>query len=318
MSERCPVCCGDSPGGAAHPRCCLRLYGARMPPALPYTWASLNALAEKVVRRSVSVPGVQPKLSMHLERAAWEGGRESVRRLTLVGMEGSYILKPPVPAYPEMPELEHLTLNMAGLFGIETAPCGLIALEDGPKAFVARRMDRTAQGKLHMEDMCQLTDRLTEQKYRGSLEQVGRAILLHASNPLLDAARFFDVVLFCFLTGNADMHLKNFSLIREADGMIRLSPAYDLLPTALLIPEDREESALALNGKKRRLTRADFLALARSMKLAEKTAHRAVEKCLARVSGALAFIKRGLCGDASQKAFAELMAERAQRLDAGP
>ena len=314
MSERCPICGGDSPGGAAHPRCCQRLYGVRTPPALPYTWEALNALAENIVRRSVSVPGVQPKLSMHLERTGKAGDGNPVRRLTLVGMEGNYILKPPVPDYPDMPELEHLTLNMAGLFGIETVPCGLIALEDGPWAFIARRMDRTAQGKLHMEDMCQLTDRLTEQKYRGSLEQVGRAILRHASNPLLDAARFFDVVLFCFLTGNADMHLKNFSLLREADGMIRLFPAYDLLPTVLLIPEDREESALTLNRKKRRLTRTDFLSLARSMKLADKTAERAVDRCLASVPDALAFIKRGFCRDATQKAFKKLMAERAERL----
>lgn len=314
MSERCSICCEDSPGGACHPRCCLRLYGTRTPPTLPYTWASLNALAENVVRRSVSVPGVQPKLSMHLERAGRTGGGEPVRRLTLVGKEGQHILKPPVKAYPEMPELEHLTMNMAGLFGIETAPCGLIALEDGPWAFIARRMDRIPKGKLHMEDMGQLTDRLAEQKYRGSLEQVGRAILRHASNPLLDAARFFDVVLFCFLTGNADMHLKNFSLLRDIDGMIRLAPAYDLLPTVLLIPEDREESALTLNGKKSRLTRADFLALARSINLAEKTVERAVEQCMARVPEALAFVERGFCRPAIRKAYRELMAERAKRL----
>lgn len=315
MSERCPICCGDSPGGACHPRCCLRLYGTRTPPELPYSWEDLNTLAENVVRRSVSVPGVQPKLSMHLERIGKAGSGEPVRRLTLVAMEGQHILKPPVKAYPEMPELEHLTMNMAGLFGIETAPCGLIALEDGPWAFIARRMDRLPSGKLHMEDMGQLTDRLAEQKYRGSLEQVGRAILRFSSNPLLDAARFFDLALFCFLTGNADMHLKNFSLLREADGMIRLSPAYDLLPTVLLIPEDREESALALNGKKSRLNRTDFMALARSMKLADKTAERAAEQCLARVPEAMAFVERGFCRPATRKAYRELMASRAQRLE---
>jgi serine/threonine-protein kinase HipA len=315
MSERCPICCGDSPGGAAHPRCCQRLYGTRTPPALPYSWAELNQLAEKVVRHNVSVPGVQPKLSMHLDRSGRDGPGSPVRRLTLVGMEGGHILKPPVAEYPEMPELEHLTMILAAGFGIETAPCGLIALEDGQWAFITRRMDRLAQGKLHMEDACQLTDRLTEQKYRGSLEQVGRAILRHASNPLLDAARFFDVALFCFLTGNADMHLKNFSLLREEDGMIRLAPAYDLLPTALLIPEDKEESALTLNGKKNRLTRGDFLALAHSLGLPVKAAERSVAQCREKVPEALEGMARGFCREATRTAYRALMTERVERLE---
>ncbi len=316
MIERCPICCGDSPGGIGHPACCRRLYGAPVPPDLPYTWEMLNQLAEKVIRRNVSVPGVQPKLSMHLERS---GGPASSgnQRLTLVGMEGGYILKPPVKAYPGMPELEHLTLNMAPLFGIETAPCGLIPLEDGQWAFITRRMDREGKNKLHMEDMCQLTDRLTEEKYRGSLEQVGRAILRFSSNPLLDAARFFDLVLFCFLTGNADMHLKNFSLLRDPDGMIRLSPAYDLLPTALLLPEDKEESALTLNGKKTRLKCSDFLALAHALGLPAKTVDRAMERTLAAVPDALAFTERGFCAPAATQAYRELMEERAKRLEMG-
>ena len=313
MIERCSICCEPSPGGECHPRCCLGLYGTRVPPTLPYTWESLNALAENVVRQSVSVPGVQPKLSMHLDRTG-AGTAGAARRLTLVGMEGRYILKPPVAAYPEMPELEHLTMKMAAQFGIETELCGLIALEDGRRAFVARRMDRSRDGKLHMEDMCQLTDRMTEQKYRGSLEQVGRAILRHGSNPGLDALRFFEVVLYCFLTGNADMHLKNFSLLREEDGMIRLAPAYDLLSTALLMPEDREESALTLNGKKSRLARSDFLALARSMSLPEKTVNRSLEKFLKRIPEAVAFIAQGFCTPSMQRAYGELMEERAARL----
>jgi serine/threonine-protein kinase HipA len=109
-------------------------------------------------------------------------------------------------------------------------------------------MDRVGVHKLAMEDMCQLTDRMTEEKYRGSLEAVGKKILQHCSHPGLDALRFFEVNLFSFLTGNSDMHLKNFSLIRSQDGEIRFSPAYDLLPTVLLLPEDTEESALTMHG----------------------------------------------------------------------
>lgn len=312
MNKRCSICCELSPGGECHPRCCQKLFGTKIPPAIPYTWKSLNALAEKVVRQSVSVPGVQPKLSMHLEQP--EKG-VFPRRLTLVGMEGRFILKPPVAAYPEMPELEHLTMKMAVHFGIETALCGLSALEDGRWAFIARRMDRSRTGKLHMEDMCQLTDRMTEQKYRGSLEQVGRAILQHTSNPGLDAVRFFEVVLYCFLTGNADMHLKNFSLLREEDGMVRLSPAYDLLPTVLLMPEDPEESALTLNGKKRKLVRADFLALARVLKLHDKVVEHTFDKFLKQIPAAVAFVAKGFCAPSTKRAMGKLIKERAARLN---
>ncbi len=125
---------------------------------------------------------------LHLERKS----RGGTGRLTLVGFDGAYILKPPVERYPQIPELEHWTLLMARCFGIDTAECGLIALEDGQLCFITRRMDRDGARKLHMEDMCQLTDRLTAQKYRGSMEQVGRAILRYCSNPLFDAIRLFD------------------------------------------------------------------------------------------------------------------------------
>ena len=258
MSEhRCRICLQSLEKGEAlyHPTCCKKLFGSALPPVLPYSWGQLNELAEQIVRQHVAVPGVQPKLSMHIKRS----GRAQDARLTLVGLEGGFILKPPVAQYPEMPELEHLTMRMAGCFGIAVAECGLIALEDGQWAFITSRMDRVGESRLHMEDMCQLTDRLTEQKYRGSLEQVGRAVHTHCTNQLFDALRLFELTLFCFLTGNADMHMKNFSLLYELGGEINLSPAYDLLPTNLLLSEDREEAALTLNGKKRRISRDDFM-----------------------------------------------------------
>ena len=152
-------------------------------------------------------------------------------------------------------------------------------------AYITRRMDRPASGPLHMEDMCQLTDKMTEQKYRGSMEQVGAAVLRYSSNPGFDALRLFELTLFCFLTGNADMHLKNFSLLYEADGVIRLSPAYDLLPTKLLMPRDREEMALTLNGKKNRLRPSDFDAFGHALNLTDRqiaNAHTRLQRNLAK------------------------------------
>lgn len=309
--EYCRICLQTLDNGDSyHTACCKKLFDSPRPPSLPYSWAQINELAEKTVRQHVTVPGVQPKISLHLEN----GGAKRADRLTLVGMEGGYILKPPVERYPEMPELEHLTMRMARDFGIRTAECGLIPLEDGRLCFLTRRMDRQGSEKVHMEDMCQLTDRLTEQKYRASMEQVGKTILRHSTNPGFDALRLFEVAVFCFLTGNADMHLKNFSLLYRLGGDVELSPAYDLLPTVLLLPEDREEAALTINGKKRRLTRGDFLRFGSSIKLKEKQMENALERIQSCLPAALDTLHRGLCAPDAKETFRNLVGERRERI----
>ncbi len=315
-STPCRICLEPLAEGVVqyHKACCRKLFGTPHPPRLPYTWEQLNALAEKTVRQHVSIPGVQPKLSLHLER----GESPLISRFTLVGLEGGYILKPPVTRFPQMPELEHLTLLMARCFGISTADCGLIPLEDSRLAFVAKRMDRNGLSKLHMEDMCQLTDRLTEQKYRGSLEQVGKVILRHCSNPIFDALRLFEVTLFCFLAGNSDMHLKNFSLLYKPGGGIALSPAYDLLPTVLLLPEDTEETALTMNGRKRRLTREDFTRFATSMKLTPKQVENVYERFSTNLNPAIQVIAKGFCSPDMKGRFKTLFQERASRIALRP
>ena len=293
-----------------HRACCKKLFGSTKPPSFPYAWEELNKLAEQIVSQHITIPGVQPKLSMHLEK----DGRTRDSRLTLVGLEGGYILKPPVKEYPEMPELEHVTMRMARCFGIQTAECGLIVLDDGQLAFITKRMDRAGEGKLHMEDMCQLTDRLTEQKYRGSLEQIGRAILHHCDNSIFDALRFFEVAIFCFLTGNSDMHLKNFSLLYPPGGAVGLSPAYDLLPTQLLLPEDTEESALTINGRKRRLKRDDFLRLAESLRLNDKQVLNVFSRFSDNLDGAFQTLESGLCSQAMKEQYTALIQKRAKQL----
>jgi len=307
----CRICLKELPHSHPlyHLACCRKLFGSAQPPELPYSWDQINQLAEKIIRSRVTVPGVQPKLSLHLERS----GPARPARFTLVSMAGGYILKPPVKEYPEMPELEHLTMRMAGEAGIATADCGLIMLEDGQCSFITRRMDRQSDEKLPMEDMCQLTDRMTEQKYRGSMEQVGRTVLTHCSNPGFDALRLFELTLFCFLTGNSDMHLKNFSLLQTAAREIALSPAYDLLPTNLLLPSDSEESALTINGKKRKLNSDDFLAFASKIKLSRPQIHKAVERILRNTEKATGLISHGLCSDKMKEQFTQLIQRRLKR-----
>jgi serine/threonine-protein kinase HipA len=308
----CHICLKplENVDGLYHGSCCKKLFGSSRPPDFPYAWKELNELAEKVVRQHVTVPGVQPKLSMHLER----GGRRQNPKLTLVGLEGGYILKPPVAQYPEMPELEHVTMRMASCFGIETAECGLVPLDDGQLAFITKRMDRDGSDKVHMEDMCQLTDRLTEQKYRGSLEQVGKAILSYCDNSLFDALRLFEVSIFCFLTGNSDMHLKNFSLLYQPGGAVGLSPAYDLLPTQLLLPEDEEESALTVNGRKKNLGRNDFIRLAESLRLTEKQVSNIFVRFAANLDAALQTLEKGFCSPSAKERYKMLLCKRADRL----
>jgi serine/threonine-protein kinase HipA len=234
----------------------------------------MEILAAKVMRTHVAVPGVQPKISLDFDMP----GRGKEGRLTLVGLWGRYILKPPTEKYPSMPEVEDATMHLAEAAGIRTVPHSMIRLKSGELAYITRRIDRAGSEKIAMEDMCQITQRLTEDKYKGSLEQVGKTIRRYSTQPGLDTINFFELILFCYLTGNSDMHLKNFSLWRPSQGEIQLTPAYDLVGTKLLLPQDLEESALALNGKKKNLRRKDFDAIAMGMAIPEKTIANAFAK----------------------------------------
>lgn len=239
-----------------HPRCSRTLFGQPNVPDLDYTDADIEELAHDVVQTKVSLTGVQAKLSLHLSA---EKKSSTAKRLTIVGVWGSYILKPPTAHYAQLPEVEDLCMHLAEDVGIVTVPHSLIHLANGTKAYITRRIDRVLQTKLAMEDMCQLTDRLTEEKYYGSYEQIAKALRSYSATPGLDVVNFYELVLCSFLCGNADMHLKNFSLIEKPGLGMTLSPAYDLINTALVNPADTEDLALSLNGKKRNLTRKDFI-----------------------------------------------------------
>jgi len=253
--NKCLYCYNKLEGGEPdfHPACSKKFFGSQIPPLVDLDMKKIKELAVESLGRSISVPGVQPKLSLDFRK---EKGKES--RLTIVGLWGRFILKPPFEDYPEMPELEDLTMHLSEMLNINTAEHNLIKLKSGELAYLSKRFDRTKDGKLHVEDMAQLTETLTENKYRGSMEKIGKIILKYSSYPGIDTIRFFELTLFSFITGNSDMHLKNFSLLRNEEDEIMLSPAYDLLSTKLLIPKDKEELALPLNGKKSNLKKKDF------------------------------------------------------------
>jgi serine/threonine-protein kinase HipA len=295
-----------------HPKCCKAFFGQRQPPDLPYALDELEELAEKIVKSSITVPGVQEKLSLHLEES-----EEAAGKLTLVGLWGDYILKPPVRKYPEMPEVEDLTMRLASLWNIKTVPHCLMRLKSGELAYITRRIDRDGAQKVsHMEDMCQLTERLTEQKYRSSMEKIGKAINQFSSHPLFDIITFFDTTLFCFITGNADMHLKNFSLCYRNRDLVQLSPAYDLVSTRLLISEkdDPEELALTLNGKKSKLKRHDFDMFAQSIGLNDKQTANAYARAASSIAGSISFIDESFVSDEKKWQLKELVNNRVERL----
>jgi serine/threonine-protein kinase HipA len=269
MTTRCLYCYKSLSDGAVdfHSACSKKMFGQSLPPELPYSENQLEKLAEEVIKTSTTVTGVQPKLSLHLST---EKEPKAASKFTIVGLWGGYILKPPTPNYSQLPEVEDLTMHLATIAKINVVPHSLIRLRSGSLGYITKRIDRVKKDKLQMEDMCQLTERLTEDKYNGSYEQIGKAILKYSTNPGLDLVNFFELVLFSYLTGNADMHLKNFSLIQQANAGMVLSAAYDLVATKIVNPADDEELALTLNGKKKKIKKADFVAAFNTLRLHTK------------------------------------------------
>ena len=257
--ERCLYCYKELAAGdhEYHAGCVKKAFGTKGVPQIPYSRDNINDLARNLVQSQTTVTGVQPKLSLHLAK----GERNEPDRLTLVGMEGSYILKPQAKAYTCLPENEDLTMHLAEIAGIKVVPHTLARMADGELCYLTRRIDRDAAGvKVAMEDTCQLSERLTEDKYHSSYEQVAKTLKRYSDVGKLDLVNYWEVVMFCWLTGNSDMHMKNFSLYKPNGGRWQLAPAYDLLSVRLAMPTDTEELALTLNGKKSNIKKADFVA----------------------------------------------------------
>ncbi len=236
-----------------HKACSKKFFGMPEAPELPYSLDELDSLAAQVIRSQTTLTGVQAKLSLHIDRHAGS------KRLTIVGLWGDYIFKPQTQEYRNLPENEDLTMHLAEIAKIKVVPHTLIRLKDGSLGYLTKRIDRTADGeKRPMEDMCQLTERQTEYKYKSSYEQIAKVIAKYSYTPLLDQTDFYEQVFFSWMVGNNDMHLKNFSLYAP-NGKWGLAPAYDLLNVSLVNPKDTEELALTLNARKKHIKKSDFV-----------------------------------------------------------
>lgn len=314
MKNKCLYCYQTIDGeGDFHTKCSMEFFGTAMPPLIPYSIDQMAELAKNIVERSVAVPGVQPKLSMSVVKEIMEN---SNTRLTVVGaLGGQYILKPPSERFREMPENEHVTMRMAEAFGISVVPSALIRLASGELSYITKRIDRTANGeKIHMMDMFQITE--AYDKYKSSMEKVGKAIHSYSEHTLLDKLRFFELAVFSFLTGNNDMHLKNFSMIESTLGWV-YAPAYDLLNVAIVLPEDTEELALTLDGRKKKLKKGHFEKLAYGLGLTDKQTEGVFKRMVKNKPKAIDWIEQSFLSNELKTVYQEVIDSRYVQLGYG-
>lgn len=289
-----------------HKKCSREFFGTPTPPKLPYSIDQMAELAKNIVERSIAVPGIQAKLSMSLI----EETRENTgTRLTVVGaLGGNYIFKPPSDKFPEMPQNEHVTMRIAKAFNIQVVPSSLIRLASGELSYITKRVDRSENGeKIHMLDMFQITEAFD--KYKSSMEKVGRALHSYSENTLLDKIFYFELSLFSFLTGNNDMHLKNFSMIKSASGWV-LAPAYDLLNVAIVLPEDKEELALTIEGKKKKIKLEHFVKLGKGLELTDKQIESVFKRMIKNKPNAIEWIDKSFLSDNMKTAYKEILESR--------
>jgi serine/threonine-protein kinase HipA len=297
-----------------HPSCARKFFGNDTPPILPYTRDNMTELAKQVIRTSTSVTGVQAKMSLDVNR----GSKNEPARFTIVGLWGKYIFKPQSAKYPNLPELEDLTMKMAEIAHIRTARHTLIRLADGELGYLTLRMDRGRKGeKISMLDMCQLTNRLTEHKYYGTYQQLAETIKKYSSAPMLDVQRFWEIVLFSWMTGNSDMHCKNFSLIDSGNGEYVLSPAYDLLAVLLADPQDPEEMAMSfsLGGKKNGFNRNTFMSAFTQSGIPATVADRMIDRMAGYLPDWKRLISHSFLSEKMQIAYCSLLDKRREALE---
>jgi serine/threonine-protein kinase HipA len=307
MNNKCLYCYKELTGQVDfHQVCSMEFFGTKEAPELPYSLDQMLELAKYVVERSVSVPGVQAKLSMSLIK---EVQQRNKNRLTVVGaLGGNYIFKPPNNDFPDMPQNEHATMRIAEAMGLRVVPSSLIRLQSGELSYITKRIDRTPEGsKIHMLDMFQLTD--AYDKYKSSMERIGKAISMYSDNTLLDLLYLFELTIFSFLTGNNDMHLKNFSLISTNSRWI-LSPAYDLLNVSLLNPKDKEELALPIDGKKKKLKRMHFELFGSSLGLNSKQISGVLNRYQASLPAVESMINQSFLSIEMKSKYSELYHDR--------
>ncbi len=256
----------------------------------------------------MSIQGMQPKLSAVLSPSA--------SSFMIVDIKGRYILKPQHQHYPQLPENESLTMKMAGVINIDIPVSGMLWSKDGSLTYFIKRFDRYSKTKkLPLEDFAQLAGMTRDTKYGYSFEKLISLVETYCTFPVVEKAKLYRRTIFNYLSGNEDMHLKNYSLISR-NGKVELSPAYDLLNSSIVLSGDIEETALTIRGKKKNLTHSvlvDYLAYER-MKLNEKT----VSNILKGISSSAGYwtdlINKSFLSAKLKDSYKSMLDERLQKL----
>ena len=307
--SKCLYCYKELTSGEVdfHNDCAKKFFGTTEAPALDYSRDDMDALARQIIQSQTTLTGVQPKLSLHLDK------HRNSQKLTIVGLWGDFIFKPQTERFTLLPENEDLTMHLAQLAKIKVVPHSLIRMKDGSLGYITRKIDRTNDGgKIAMEDMCQLTERQTEHKYKSSYEQIAKAIKKYSTHPQMDVTDFLEVVYFSWLTGNNDMHLKNFSLYQPSSD-VRLTPAYDMLNVAIANPADDEELALTLNGKRKEIKDSDFEKTFETCGIPAKVFSNLKKKYIKLFPAFCGFIDSSFLDDQAKENYKALLAKRLGR-----
>lgn len=305
MNAHCPICLLDlADDERCHARCARQVFGSGRVPVFDIELSKLHTAALAMVGHT-SLSGAQRKISVNIS---------SDRHTLQVAAGGSrFILKPQTGTYPALPENEHLTMRLAVLSGLEVGSCGLIELQDKSLGFIVRRFDRRDDGtKVRQEDFCQLAEKSPKEKYDGSAELCVRLLRQYATEPLIETVKLFRQLVFCWWTGNGDVHLKNLSLLVDDEGVVRLTPAYDLVCTRLVIPDD--VFALPVGGNREHLTRGRWQRFAEYCRIPRKVANRILDEQAAVTNEACELVQRSFLPSDMKSVFQTLLRERAAGL----
>ncbi len=276
-----------------------KMFGTSQWPTIDFDLSSVSRHAQKLTGK-LSISGVQPKLIVKLNKD---------KNQLEVAPGGEYILKPQTDRFLNIPENEQCCMDIAEALNIEIPPHCLLPLKDGSLAYVIKRFDRQNGEKIHQEEFAQLLGE--EDKYKGSVERIGKKIEEISTAPGYDIQLFFERVVLNFIIANGDAHLKNYAMRYLGDDK-RLSPAYDIVCSRLAIPEEQEESAIHINGKKNNLDRNDFDKLADYLKTPISVRYKNFENKFNLIKD---IIEASKLGKENQNKFSEIIKERLNRLD---
>ena len=309
------LCCGKTLNNGGidgwHKKCIKKFFGTNEIPEIDINKSIIEKIALEATTKGYTVTGVQKKLSLHLF------SEKTKARLTMVNYPTGFILKPQVDEFEALPEAEQLVMCMADIVGIVTVPHALIQ-NNGSYAYITKRIDRKISKDnvqlIAMEDFCQLDLRLTQDKYKGSYERCAKIVDKYSSRQGLDMTELYLRIVFSYVVGNSDMHLKNFSLYSTKPVNYILTPAYDLLSTKLVLPADSEEVALTLNGKEKKIKKSDFVVAMNSIGLEDKIIENVFNKFDHLQSKWEEFIDVSFIQETTKERYKELIHENWKRI----